>query len=76
MSQFQVIQRSLREIEVKLVAARPLSEAEESGLRANVERWLGYPFEVTFSYVDEILRSPSGKYEDFRCDISTADARV
>ncbi len=69
-SQFQVIQRSLREIEVMLVSYRPLTFEEEFGLRSHVSEWLGYPFDVTFTYVDSIPRSPSGKFEDFRCDVA------
>ena len=72
-SQFQVVQRKPTGIEVRLVAARSLTKKEEAKLRANVERWLGYPFEVAFKYVDEIERSPTGKFEDFCCDLTSAN---
>ncbi|MFN9488818.1 MAG: phenylacetate--CoA ligase family protein [Betaproteobacteria bacterium] len=67
--QFQVIQRSLREIEVALVVARVLSAGEEDALRALVAKNLGAVFDIRFSYHDEIQRLPSGKYEDFRSEV-------
>lgn len=72
-SQFQVIQRTLHDVEVKLVAYRPLTPEEEAGLRSHVTEWAGYPFNVTFSYVDNIPRSAGGKYEDFRCEVAADD---
>ena len=71
-SQFQVIQRTLHDVEVKLVASRPLSPDEETLLRSHVAEWLGYEFRVTFHYVDDIPRSAGGKYEDFRCEVSAS----
>jgi len=67
--QYQVIQRSLRDIEVALVVARALSADEEQELRALVEKNLGAAFDIRFSYHDEIARLPSGKYEDFRSEV-------
>jgi phenylacetate-CoA ligase len=70
--QFQVIQHSLSEIEVKLVADRPLLLAEEVGIRRMLTEWLTDGFLVRFTYVDSIPRDPSGKFEDFRCEIAAA----
>ena len=69
-SQFQVIQRTLQEVQVKLVAFQHLNDNEERFLRSQVSDWLGYEFNVTFTYVDSISRSAGGKYEDFRCDVA------
>ncbi|MBX3663338.1 MAG: phenylacetate--CoA ligase family protein [Burkholderiales bacterium] len=68
--QFQVVQRSLEDIEVLLVVARALTAAEESALRELILRNLGHPFSVRFSYRDDIPRTASGKYEEFRSEVS------
>lgn len=69
--QFQVVQKSLTEIEVALVVARPLSPAETEALRALILKNLGHPFRVLFVYRDSIPRSAGGKYEDFRSEVVT-----
>jgi phenylacetate-CoA ligase len=63
--QFQCVQHSLEEIEVKLVLERPLDAAEQAAVSALMQRNLGYPFRVRFSFPQEIPRGPTGKYEDF-----------
>jgi len=66
--QYQAIQYGPTDIELRLVTDRPLSTAEEAQLRAIVQRWLQYPFDVRFAYYPErIPATPSGKYEDFIC---------
>ncbi len=72
--QFQFVQRSVEEIEVKLATARELREDEEAGLRELIGTKLGHGFALRFVYVDEIPRSPSGKYEDFRSDVTAPRA--
>lgn len=67
--QFQVIQKTVGEIEVNLVTNRPLSGAEEGELRALILQNLAYPFELRFVYRDAIARADSGKYEDFRSEV-------
>jgi phenylacetate-CoA ligase len=69
--QFQVVQKSLSEIEVALVVARALTTDEENTLRTLILKNLGYPFNLTFSYRAEIPLLASGKYEDFRSEIVT-----
>jgi hypothetical protein len=61
--QFQVIQRTVHALEVKLVVE------EEETLRKYLAREFGYPFACTFSYVKEIPRSPGGKFEEFRSEL-------
>ncbi len=72
--QFQLVQRSVEEIEVKLATARELREDEEAGLRELIGTRLGHGFALRFVYVDEIPRSPSGKFEDFRSDVTAPRA--
>ena len=75
--QIQFIQVSLEEIEVKLATARDLREGEEAGLRELFGKKLGPDFALRFVYVDEIPRLPSGKFEDFRSEVTAGrlDAR-
>ncbi len=74
--QFQLTQKTVREIEVKLAVARPLTEAEENGLRDRFTERAGYPFDFRFVYVDDIPRSAGGKYEYFRSEISVRDVQT
>jgi phenylacetate-CoA ligase len=68
--QFQVVQKSLSDIEVTLVVARPLTPAEEDALRKLILKNLGHQFTVSFVYREDIPRSASGKYEDFRSEVT------
>lgn len=63
--QWQVAQLSRTALEVRLVADTPLSAAEEQAVRDSVADVFQHRFDVRFVYMDEIPRSPSGKYEDF-----------
>ena len=69
--QFQLIQRNLHEIEVKLVVTQPLTSAEEERIGERIGSSYGHPFALNFVYVDEIPRAASGKFEDFRSEIET-----
>jgi phenylacetate-CoA ligase len=68
--QYQVVQKNLDEIEVRLVVDRPLTEAGEEAIRKVVHGEVGDSFRVAFVYVDEIPRSKGGKYEDFRSEVA------
>lgn len=68
--QFQVVQKTFDDIEVALVVARPLTAGEEDTLRALILKNLGYSFRLTFSYRDRIPRAASGKFEDFRSEVT------
>lgn len=65
MRQYQFVQTSLHDLEIRLAVARPLSAEEEAALRA----WAGAKFDpqlsFTFKYFDEIPRTPAGKFHDF-----------
>ena len=63
--QAQLVQRSVHDIDVRLVVARPLTAEEEERLKSVILEYLGHPFTLGFTYVDEIPRSAGGKYEDF-----------
>jgi phenylacetate-CoA ligase len=72
--QHQLVQKSLTEIEIRLVVTHPLSAAEEARIREAAIEGLGHPFEITLVYTDEIKRDASGKYAEFRSEIAAADA--
>jgi len=67
--QVQMVQKSLERLEVKLVADRPLTDEEARQLRELIHLRIRYPFEVAFTYHDEIPRGPGGKYEDFKSEL-------
>ncbi|MDH5748664.1 MAG: hypothetical protein OEY85_05070, partial [Rhodospirillales bacterium] len=70
--QYQMIQKSLTEVEVKMTTSRPLTEEEENKFRNFIGRCLHYPFNCRFDYVDEIPRGPGGKFEIFRCEVASS----
>jgi phenylacetate-CoA ligase len=63
--QYQILQHGLDDIEIKLATAAPLGAEDEAKLREWLHFRSGYPFKVRFSYVAEIPRGPSGKFETF-----------
>jgi len=65
LTQYKFIQTSRDAIEARLVVERPLTQAEQEGLRTRIRTTLPYPFRIDFTFVDEIPRSPGWKYEDF-----------
>jgi len=71
--QFQLIQRSLDLVEMRIVPAHPFSSADESMVRHWVQLAMCHPFDVTFTYLEDIPRSAGGKYEDFRCEVESSD---
>ena len=67
--QAQLVQRTLDEIEVRLVVARPLTPEDEDRARKALGRALSDEFTFRLVYVDEIPRSPGGKFEEAKCDL-------
>lgn len=67
--QFQVIQRTRRDLEFKIVPLRPFTAAEEQRVKDLIAERLGPEFQTVLSYHDEIPRGPGGKFEDFKCEI-------
>jgi len=70
--QIQFIQNTVHEIDVKLVVSQALTGTEETALRDYIVECLSYEFTINLQYVDEVPRSPSGKYEDFICRVDPA----
>jgi len=67
--QHQIVQRSLEELEFRLVVRRPLTAAEETRLAEILTRNLGHPFRVRFRYLDAIPRAPSGRFFEFLSEL-------
>jgi phenylacetate-CoA ligase len=64
--QLQVIQHSLSDIEIKVVPGGPIDAVTESRLLRAAADTLGSEFNLRLTYVDNIPRPASGKFEDFR----------
>lgn len=65
-SQYQVIQHSLEELEVRLVCERALTSVQENALAERIRGALGHGFPIRFVYYEGRLpTSPSGKFEEF-----------
>ncbi len=70
--QCQIIQKDLQRIEAKIVPRQPFTPEQELALTKHLADKLGSHFRIAVRYVDEIPRSPTGKFEDFRSDITTS----
>ncbi|BCM24266.1 hypothetical protein ZMTM_05250 [Methyloradius palustris] len=68
--QFQCIQHTLEDIELKLVVERDLNSKEQAAVTKKMQNNLGYPFNIRFSFHDDIPRGPTGKFEEFMSNIS------
>lgn len=68
--QYQLIQEDLERIEVRLVAARTLTEYEECKLTALIQNSLGHSFQLRFTYFEkQIPIGSNGKFEEFICRV-------
>jgi phenylacetate-CoA ligase len=63
--QYQYVQKTLHDIEVRLVVGAAWSRELEPGLAQIIQQRLGYPFRLEFNYLPRIERSEAGKFEDF-----------
>ena len=67
--QFQFVQKSLDRIEARLVTDRQLSDDEMIFFVDVLRKEMKYPFKIALTYVDNIPRSKSGKFEDFLSEV-------
>jgi len=63
--QIQTIQHAVDHLEMKLAVNAVVTSQQEAQLTDIIQKSLGYPFRITFTYLDEIPRSNNGKYEEF-----------
>lgn len=68
--QIQIVQESLEQMAVRLVADRKLSSAEEETVSRALIATARHPFRLRFDYLPEIPRAASGKFEEFRSEVS------
>ena len=68
--QYQLIQRSLTEIDVFLVTERPLGSDEQRALASYFSRQFGYRFAYRWHRAAHLPASVSGKYEVFRSEVA------
>ncbi len=69
--QYQLVQRELETIEVRLVADAPMTAEQEGKLRDLIRKSLGFPFEFQFTYFpQQIPGGPGGKFEEFICELT------
>ncbi len=68
--QYQLVQTSVEEIDIKLVADDRLTDAAAAEISAHLQRNFGHPFQFNFDYVDEIPREPGGKFQIFKSELT------
>ncbi len=64
-TQRQFVQLTRSHVEVRFVAPRDLTHAEEAGIRDGLIATFRHPFEFSFVRVAEIARAPGAKFEEF-----------
>ncbi|HVZ20942.1 MAG TPA: AMP-binding protein [Vicinamibacterales bacterium] len=70
-AQFQFVQESREEIELRLVVDRTLTRDEEARLKTLFCETAGHPFAIRITYFKERLPcGPSGKFEEFVCCVA------
>lgn len=67
--QYQVVQKGLTELEVRIVAERPLEKAETDQIVSGLTAQVGPGFEIRLVFVESIPRLPGGKYMDFFSEV-------
>ena len=70
--QFQIVQKTRRLLELRVVVERPPSADEELAIKRRLLDRLQHEFEIHLVLVDSIPRGPGGKYEDFSSEIGAA----
>jgi len=71
-SQYQLLQHGLMDVEVRLVVEVALTSGQEQALADIIQRSLGYPFPLRFGYFEhELPRHSNGKFEEFICLIAS-----
>ena len=69
-TQFQIIQKTRHDLELRLVISRDTSAGEERKIIVYFQEHLGYPFNITIKYFDKIdVNKKNGKFEDFMSEL-------
>ncbi len=67
--QIQLVQKSVEEVEARLVAAQTLTTGEAQALKSSIGEALGHPFNIAFRYLEEITRDPGGPFQEIICEV-------
>ena len=68
--QWQLVQKTLEQLELRLVMPRPLTDDEERTMRRFLADKFGYPFALEIVYRDQLPRAANGKFEEFRSEVT------
>jgi phenylacetate-CoA ligase len=68
-TQFQLVQKTLQRMELRVVAERKPTKAEEAAIKRRLNSQLHHTFEIDLVVCDTIARGPGGKYEEFRSEL-------
>jgi len=71
--QYQIVQKSLTLLEVRIVAERPLEKTECDLIIDRLAVQVGAEFEIRLVFVDHIPRPPGGKYMDFFSELEASN---
>jgi phenylacetate-CoA ligase len=67
--QFQLVQKTVENIEIKLAVTTPLANSKELQIAHHLNEKFGHPFDFQFIYVEDIPRSANGKFEEFKSEV-------
>jgi phenylacetate-CoA ligase len=70
--QYQLVQKTVEKIEVRLVVDRALTTDEEARLAGVIRAALGHAFELAFVYLPIIPLTAGGKFEEFVSEVPGA----
>ena len=70
--QFQAHQKSLEDIDLRVVSVRPFTDGEKEEIQALIQKKLHFPFNVEVIEVEDIPRAANGKFEEFMSEIPEA----
>jgi len=72
--QFQIVQKTFHDLEVRLVVRRPLTEDVRAEVARRIKTATSEHFSVALTYHDSIPLTPGGKFQDFVREVDLADA--
>lgn len=67
--QYQVVQKAIDAVEIRLVPMRPLSTQEENRLTERISEHLPAGMQLRLAYCEHVPRSASGKFEEFVSEV-------
>jgi phenylacetate-CoA ligase len=67
--QFQLLQKTVENIEVRLAVTSPLEGSKESRIARELNAKFSHEFSYRFVYVDSIPRHANGKFEEFKSEV-------